>query len=527
MHFLERSRSPVLFFLPVWLMISLACNFPMIGRQPAISAKELRQTLSALQSQSQQDQTAVPVAGQTATALPFSGLFTATPPGEPPGASPVPTQASPDLSILYTVRSGDTLPALAERFGVDPGQIVSLEPLSSQGFLPIGQILNIPNNLGDLPYPSALLPDSEVVNSPSAAGFDIAAYISSAGGYLNTFSEDVGGEQLSGAEIIQRVAEGNSINPRLLLSFLEYRSHWVTGQPKASSDLRHPIGFYAPDSVGLFMELLLVAKELNIGYYGWRDGTLTEIKFPDGRSIRASPQLNSGTLALQRLFSKFYKETIWADVLYGPDGFLQLHRQMFGDPWARAAAVEPLFPDNLSQPVLELPFLPGERWSFTGGPHTSWNTGSPWGALDFAPVTGEPPCVVSRAWATASAPGVVTRSENNVVALDLDGDGYEQTGWVLIYLHIANDQHVPAGTVLDQDGRIGHPSCEGGNATGTHVHIARKYNGEWIAADGPLPFVLSGWRVTGGERSYAGSLSKDGQTVIANPGGPRTSIVVR
>jgi hypothetical protein len=30
--------------------------------------------------------------------------------------------------------------------------------------------------------------------------------------------------------------------------------------------------------------------------------------------------------------------------------------------------------------------------------------------------------------------------------------------------------------------RIGHPSCEGGAANATHVHIARRYNGEWIPA---------------------------------------------
>ena len=33
---------------------------------------------------------------------------------------------------------------------------------------------------------------------------------------------------------------------------------------------------------------------------------------------------------------------------------------------------------------------------------------------------------------------------------------------------------------------------EGGHVTGTHVHIARKYNGEWIPADG-LAFNLEGW----------------------------------
>jgi hypothetical protein len=121
----------------------------------------------------------------------------------------------------------------------------------------------------------------------------------------------------------------------------------------------------------------------------------------------------------------------------------------------------------------------------------------------------------------------VTRSDRNILALDLDGDGFEQTGWVLFYLHIADRERVPAGTRVNLDDPLGHPSCERGRSTGTHVHIARKYNGEWIAADGPLPFVISGWRARNGARLYEGSLIKGEQEVWANPGGPRTSIVVR
>jgi len=113
--------------------------------------------------------------------------------------------------------------------------------------------------------------------------------------------------------------------------------------------------------------------------------------------------------------------------------------------------------------------------------------------LDFAPASDQSGCVTSNEWVVASAPGLVVRTGPGLVVLDLDGDGYEQTGWVLLYLHIASNGKVANGTYLDQDGLIGHPSCEGGNATGTHVHIARKYNGEWIAADGPLAFNLSGW----------------------------------
>jgi len=37
--------------------------------------------------------------------------------------------------------------------------------------------------------------------------------------------------------------------------------------------------------------------------------------------------------------------------------------------------------------------------------------------------------------------------------------------------------------------------------------MTRKYNGEWMTADGPIPFVLSGWTVHNGISAYKGSLS--------------------
>ena len=77
------------------------------------------------------------------------------------------------------------------------------------------------------------------------------------------------------------------------------------------------------------------------------------------------------------------------------------------------------------------------------------------------------------------------------------------------------------------DDLIGHPSCEGGQATGTHVHITRKYNGEWISAEGPLPFILSGWQVTAEKLPFAGTLYKDGLSVTSRPDGSHTSILQR
>jgi hypothetical protein len=71
--------------------------------------------------------------------------------------------------------------------------------------------------------------------------------------------------------------------------------------------------------------------------------------------------------------------------------------------------------------------------------------------------------------------------------------------------------------VLKQGDPVGRPSCEGGTATGTHVHIARKYNGQWIpAASSVLPFVMNGWIPVEGNRPYEGYLVRGSQTVRAS-----------
>jgi hypothetical protein len=111
----------------------------------------------------------------------------------------------------------------------------------------------------------------------------------------------------------------------------------------------------------------------------------------------------------------------------------------------------------------------------------------------------------------------VVRSEEGKVLVDVDMDGDESTGWVIFYLHIANKDRVPAGTVLAVDDRIGHASCEGGVATGSHVHLARKYNGEWITAGGPVPLVLSGWKTVSGMAEYGGYLIRNSKIIYAYP----------
>lgn len=427
--------------------------------------------------------------------------------------------ATPAPPILYTSQSADTLPALAARFGVMASEITSDRELPAWEMIRPGQLLVIPNRVGATGPAENLIPDSEVVYSPSGLDFDIDRFVDDAGGYLSTYRQYLDDGWYTGAQVILRVSTETSINPRLLLALVEFQGDWVYGQPGSLAKTDYPMGYISLDRQGLYKQLTWAVHNLSYGYYAWREGRLQMLEFADGETVRMAPTLNAGTAAIQVLFSKLYDRQRWMGALNGAGGFSELYERMYGNPWLRAQTVEPLFPPGLTQPEMELPFLAGRVWSFTGGPHSAWGPNSSWAALDFAPSTTESGCVVSDEWVTASASGVVVRSKNGVVVLDLDGDGREQTGWVLLYLHVATKDRAAVGEELISGDVIGHPSCEGGSSTGTHVHVVRKYNGEWIPADGSLPFVLSGWRAHVGSKEYEGTLTKENEIVTASPYG--------
>ncbi len=271
------------------------------------------------------------------------------------------------MQFLYATRSGDTLPALALRFGVEASQILADTPLTPTGYLPSGLALRIPNVLETMTPGGELLPDSEVVYSPAAADFDVTAFVASAGGFLSRFSETLeDGTELSGAEVVQRVAEENSINPRLLLALLEFRAGWVYGIPQDADARTYPLGFSIPDRPGLYQELSVACSQLARGYYGWRQGNLTETRPDDGGTVRWNPTLNAGSVAVLHVFALLSGTNRWLDQVVGPQAFPVLYTTMFGE--ARARVIDPLLPPDLAQPTLELPFTAGEGWSSDGRP---------------------------------------------------------------------------------------------------------------------------------------------------------------
>lgn len=430
--------------------------------------------------------------------------------------TPLPSRPaySPAELVDYTAQTGDTLSSLAKRFNTTVEEILLANTFVPEDAttMPPGMPMKIP--IYYRPFWGTqfqIIPDSLFINGPAQVGFDSAAFVSAHPGWLKDYREYAFDGNRSAAEIIDYVALNFSVSPRLLLALIDFQAGGLT-LPTLPEELgQYPLGYEDWQHKLLYMQLVWAANLLNNAYYNWRSGGLLEFDHLDGRLERPDPWQNAASVSLQYYFSRFIDGDQYAHAV-AQDGFAHTYTQLFGDPWQ---SVVPHIPGSLLQPTLSLPFLPGLTWAYTGGPHTGFGTGTPLAAIDFAPGAMSSGCVSTDEWATAVAPGVIARSDAAAVVLDLDGDGDERTGWVVFYFHIESRDRVEQGVVLQTGESIGHPSCEGGRTTGTHIHIARKYNGEWMPADSIIPFNLEGWIAHDGSSEYLGTLTKAGHTITA------------
>jgi murein DD-endopeptidase MepM/ murein hydrolase activator NlpD len=480
----------------------MACNFPTTQLESDQAVPTLIQNLDSTPVGA-----AVPPPTLPPTRDPNEPIVSPTP-DSPHGQPTLRSEAAE-----YTVQPNDILSSIADRFGVTVEELVAANQLINPDQLEVGQVLIIPAQAPESLGPNfKIVPDSELVNGPFALYFDVGDFVDKQPGYLRQHREEVDLEFLTGAQIIQRVATEYSVNPKLLLALLEYQSGWLSDANPKTSSLDFPMGQADAWRQGLYRQLSWAADNLNKGYYDWKAGLALGWRTADGAFVPADPSINAGTAGVQYLLAKLYPLDQWRQIV-GQDGFVATYTRLFGYPFD--FAIDPLVPAGIGQPSMQLPFEPGVPWVFSGGPHGGWGDGSAWAALDFAPRGEMLGCNESTDWDVAVADGLIVRSENGAVVEDLDGDGYEQTGWTVLYMHVSQNGRVQVGQTVHAGDRIGHPSCEGGVATATHLHIARRYNGEWIPASGALPFVMDGWVSVSEGIIYDGQLEKDGQSVEA------------
>lgn len=435
-----------------------------------------------------------------------------------PTPVPAPTSGRPEYApgelVDYIAQNGDTLPALAARFNTTIAEIRAANPIipPEATTMPPGFPMKIPIYylpLWGTAYQS--IPDHAFVNGPAQIGFSTSAFVATTSGWLKDYRVYAGERMRTGAEMVDYIAVNYSLSPQLLLALLEYETGALTDPDTPAT--AYMLGFRRVNYESPYLQLIIAANTLNNGYYNWRAGRLTEMELLDETLFRPDPWQNAGSVALQYYFAQLYSgERYYASI--GPEGLARAYRQFFGDPWEEMVTI---LPGSLQQPALQFPFTAGQIWAYTGGPHTGWGSGEPLSAIDFAPGAETSGCTPAQSdqYAIAMADGLVLRSDIDGTVIDLDKDGDERTGWVLFYLHLATNGRIQLGREVKAGDPVGYPSCEGGRVTGTHVHIARKYNGEWILADGPIAFNLEGWIAHNGSQAYKGTLTRGAAIITA------------
>jgi len=432
--------------------------------------------------------------------------------------TPLPTRQvyEPGTLVDYTAQDGDTLVSVAAHFNTTESEIrlVNTDLPEKVTTLPVGFPMKIPiyfKALWGTPY--KILPNSLFVNGPAQVDFNTSVFVDSQTGWLKDYSALAGDKTRKGGELIDYVAMEFSISPRLLLAIAEYQAGALTQSELANEKKDYPLGYEDEYHKGFYLQLVWAADQLNAGYYQWQTGRFSSLLMLDGNIENPDPWQNAGTVGIQTYFSRVMSIDDFHTAI-SDDGLAATYRELFGDPWVD---IQTVIPGSLEQPKLTLPFPAGKTWAYTGAPHASWGTTDPLGALDFAPPSVVGKCAPTIEPLVAVADGEISRTDTGIAMLDLDKDGDDRTGWVIMYLHISSSNKVRQGTLVKAGDILGYPSCEGGSATGTHVHIARKYNGEWIAADSVIPFVMDGWVPHNGSNSYLGTLTRGGVTITASP----------
>ncbi|MGB0389069.1 MAG: peptidoglycan DD-metalloendopeptidase family protein [Ardenticatenaceae bacterium] len=457
----------------------------------------------------------------TATPIPPSPTPSPSPlPSALPSASPSGTATSTSLPTAtatrtgtptslptfvpewYNIQSGDTLLGIAINHDLSVEELLEFNNFTEETPIIVGQTVALPPQVSTTLPQTYLIHDSEVVNGPDYVEWDTSKFVKRKGGELAKYSRN----GRSGAEIIDMVADRYYVGPRALLALMEIASGWVT---KKNPSLAQPFGQKYFGNADLEWQATWAAKKLMEGYYGQLEGRRDSVVFANGSLARLYPGTNPGSAGVANVLAAIISPDELTEILE-KERFEATYKRLFGEIEGGA-----VMPPEGKQPYFALPWQKGEQWIFTGGPHGGYGDDySGWAALDFAPPvpTG---CYASVFPVRAAAPGVVIKSEDGQLWVDLDKDGDIRTGWVILYMHLATAGRAEVGTQVQTGDIVGFPSCEGGISTASHLHMARMYNGQWMPAHTPVPFQLGNWiaRALIGV-SYDGTLVKTTGTTL-------------
>jgi hypothetical protein len=252
-----------------------------------------------------------------------------------PTSTPTPTETPtplPDGYVEYFSQSGDTLDIIASHFGVSVSDIMDDSQHDASLLLDPGTRLLVKDVVDETTKPDILFPDSAIVFSPTAAlSIHRLSWIS------NRHDQDIYGNDdarchFSG-EYHLRIGSGllhQSDDPAVVM---EYEGNWLSSPKPTGDQFSYPMGWIKKDRSGVYFQTGWAVKQLTRGYYLWRIGTLTDLTFADGTTLRLSPQLNAGTVAVMYTLAQIDDRAEWEEALYGEHTIRDVYTQYFGDPF--------------------------------------------------------------------------------------------------------------------------------------------------------------------------------------------------
>ncbi|MFW6183574.1 MAG: M23 family metallopeptidase [Chloroflexota bacterium] len=311
--------------------------------------------------------------------------------------------------------------------------------------------------------------------------------------------EPVLGKPMPGPIALAFLGEAYSVSPALLLTLAEMEHDLLSDGRAAAQD----------PALGDWFRW--TAMQLSRWFYDYYAGRATPLTSPLRERPLREPAGNAATYALRAYFlTRVYGG---GDPQAGLDAWeealVATYEAHFGPALAgQLRARRPTVADRATLPALKLPWVRGDTWYFTGGPHNfDGSDRYPLSGVDFQPA-GRPGCepdVARLRWVVASAAGRSVDYQTNWLKLDHDGDGNPHSGWQTVYGHLAN--RLGDGRAVAQGQPLGNPSCRGGFAGGVHVHFGVKFQNVWQPIS---EFTLSGWQFENGEDAYHGWMVRDG-----------------
>ena len=381
--------------------------------------------------------------------------------------------------------------------------------MSSPAWSPLGRVGGFAPRAQPVALEAPLLADGQFVWGPNVGDFDVRAFLIERDSPLADYS----GSVVSWAGY-------TSVNPQVLLTLLELRHGLVTAIPPGA-DRAQVDGWAEQDSMDLasaFYDFLYTWGSRRP--QGEREPSGSPVvALADGGAVEISRQTNAGTYAIAAALAKTGEQATWSAQISpaGGGSFAAVFDSFFPDT-DRLEDSNQINPADLPpDDFFQLPFPLGATWSFNG-PH-NWNGGSdppPYSSMDFSSTwPHDPPFPLHHAVAAAGGTGTIL-SPNPFFSdqpcwVRIDHGG----GWTSSYYHMRNLG--PPGDLgsLARNGAlgtIGEEICNGGYASGAHVHFSLLYDGAYVDLEG---IKLSGWTVHVGPTPYtSGSLERDGQTLL-------------